>query len=101
MITWDNLWKWACFTPGTVYPRVTLAVWQFGLMAGPLVGYWWADHAWWGAVAGGVGAFFLHELVFHAYVRWVVRVSMMDDGDIVGSSSRADYTFERWIGPVC
>ena len=99
MIAWANLWKWCCFTPGTWWKRVLLTGWQLGLMAGPLAGYLWLGP--WGVAGGFVGAFFAHELLFSAYARWVARAPTMDDGNIVGQDHRADYTFERWIGPVC
>ena len=58
-------------------------------------------YSWVGAGLGAVVAFFVHELFFAGYSLFVAQTPIMDDGDIVGQSPRSDYTFERWIGPVC
>ena len=99
MVEWANLWKWLCWTPGTWWKRTLLAVWQFGLMLAPTAGY--VVWGWWGIAAGVAVGFFAHELFFMAFARYVARTPPMDDGDTVGQAHRSDYTFERWIGPVC
>lgn len=75
-----------------------LTVWQLGLVALPAtLGHWWG---WWGVGGGIVGGFLAHELAFAAYAKWVAGTPIMNDGDVVGVAHRADYTYERWIGPV-
>ena len=102
MVAWANLWKWVCFTPGTWWKRVLLTGWQLGLMSSPAIAVCgWAVLLRWEFWAGVVVAFFAHELLFAAYAKWVARAPIMDDGNVVGQDHRADYTFERWIGPVC
>ena len=107
MIAFDNLWKAFILLPGTRYARVMLTLWQFALMAcvgaGAGAGYESGGTRWWalgGGALGAVGAFWAHEFFFAAYVRFIVRIPMMDDGSVVGRDAHADYTFERFIGPV-
>jgi len=99
MIAWSNLWKCVQWVPGTLWARLALTGWQLGLMWAPVVGFWlWA---WWGAVGGTLAAFLAHELLFSVYAPWVAQTPLADDGDLVGMfPSRADYTFERFLGPV-
>lgn len=106
MIAWDNWWKWCAFVPGTAGPRILLTGYRFGLFGivglGATLGSEQAGR--WGAAGGGAlaawVAFFIHELFFAAYVRYIVRIPLMDDGSVVGRDHHADYTFEGWIGPV-
>ena len=108
MIAFDNLWKAFILLPGTRYARIMLTVWEFFLMtvaiAGAIAGYEYGGTRWWaigGGSAGMFAAFWTHEFFFAAYVRFIVRIPMMDDGDVVGTMPvKADYTFERQIGPV-
>ena len=98
-IQWPNLWKWCCLLPGTKWARVTLTLWQVGLVSLPALGG--QVFGWWGIGGGIVGGFFAHELFFELYSEYVARVPVADDGDVVGTSRKSDYTYERWIGPVC
>lgn len=107
MIAFDNLWKAFILLPGTRYARIMLTLWEFVLQgiaaAGTLAGYEYGGTRWWavgGGAAGMVAAFWVHEFFFAAYVRYVVRIPLMDDGSVVGRDHHADYTFERFIGPV-
>ena len=102
LVAWDNLWKWLCFVPGTVRARVVLAIWQFGLMTVPAMAVLGPSVVLrWEFWAGLALAFFAHELFFAMYARYLAGARIMDDGDMVGRDHRADYTFERYIGPVC
>lgn len=95
---WSNLWKWAILLPGTRRARIALTGWQLGLVIAPALGQlWWG---WWGVLGTVVGGFLLHEVAFKVYAKYVAGVPTMDDDDIVGTTHKADYTYERWIGPV-
>lgn len=96
-VTWENLWKAFVLLPGTARPRILLTAWEglLGLLC-------WAGGRFagdWGLLALGV-AFVVHEVLFKAWVVYVVRIPDADDGDVVGTAHKAVLTLERWIGPV-
>src|SRR2546430_1046695 len=102
-LAWDNLTKFLRYAGWHGRePRVKLTLWRFGQFA--LVGLgvfvaasptrfepWpiFALSSLLGGIAGGVLAFFLHEVVFQWYVVTVCRIRVADIGDVVGDARAA------------